>query len=395
MTVLPAILSIFGIHSKEDPTVPLTAEVILGTQKILDGINTTPETGAMYSSAVFCGERFLVEALASLPILTYNTATKDRADDDPAAVLLKVRPNQHQTPYILWSTAWRKAIRLGNAYIYVEEDQAGRPANLLLLENNRIKVKLINGQKVYSYTGDQDYTIPNSRMIHLMGYSEDGCVGIPLLQYAQRAIGLALLTEDYGLRYFTEGEQTSGGYVKVPFSDNNKIKAVKAAITAWKLNRHQIPIIPEGGEYVSTTTNNETAQYLKTREFQMLEIARFMRVPPHILMHYSTGGTYSNVESQGIDLVTNCLQSWITQGEQEINRVLYPDGQNYAEYLVDARLRGDTLSRMQAYQIGLQNRIFTRNECRRHENLPPVQGGDLFDTPTFLTPGSQGATNGQ
>ena len=395
MPVLPTLLSILGIHSKEDPTVPLTAEVILGHQKLLDGINTTPEVGACYSSAVFCGERFLVEALASLPILTYNTATKDRADDDPAARLLKTRPNQHQTPYILWSTAWRKAIRTGNAYIYVEQDQAGRPANLLLLENNRIRVKLINGQKVYHYTGDQDYTIPSSRMIHLMGYSEDGCVGIPLLQYAQRAIGLALLTEDYGLRYFTEGEQTSGGYVKVPFSDNNKIKAVKAAIQAWKLNRHQIPIIPEGGEYVSTTTNNETAQYLKTREYTTAEIARFMRVPLHILMQPANSGTYQNVESAGIDLVTNCLQPWITQFEQELNRVLFPDGQNYCELLVDARLRGDTLSRMQAYQIGLQNRIYTRNEVRKHENLPPVKDGDLFDTPTFITPGSQGATNGQ
>ena len=123
-----------------------------------------------------------------------------------------------------------------------------------------------------------------------------------------------------------------------------------------------------------------------------------MRIAPSVLMHYSTGGAYSNVESQGIDLVSNCLQSWITQGEQEISRVLYPDGKQYVEYQVDARLRGDTLSRLQAYEIGLRSRIFTRNECRQHENLAPVTGGDEFDTPTFLVPGNkqpQGDTNGQ
>lgn len=393
-------MSLLGLHSKEDPLVPLTAEVILGHTKLLDGIDTTPETGACYCSPVFCAERFLVESLATLPIQAYMTATREKASGDPAYRLLHDRPNNiGQTPFIFWSTAWRRAIRTGNAYIFVEHDQAARPANLLLLDNTRVKVRLVNGVKAYDYSGDQDYSITAGQVIHLMGFTENGIVGIPLLTYAQRAIGLSILTEDYGLRYFTEGEQTSGGYVKVPFSDNAKILRVKEAIKAWKANRHQVPIIPEGGEYVTTTTNNEQAQFLKTREFQLLEVARFTRVPPHILMHYATGGTYSNIESQGIDLVTNCLQPWITQGEQEISRALFPAGDRYAEYLIDARLRGDALTRMQAYQIGIQTGIYSVNECRKRENLPPVDGGNVHQIGTYMQPLSGARTkeagNGQ
>src|SRR5690349_3035662 len=126
-----SLANLFGRKSKEDPTIPLTAEVIYGTQKPLANVSTTPESGALYGSAVFSAERFICEALASLPLITYSRATKERAEGHPAYAVVKQRPNGFQNYFIFWSTAWRRAIRRGNAYIYLEYDNGGRLANFI------------------------------------------------------------------------------------------------------------------------------------------------------------------------------------------------------------------------------------------------------------------------
>lgn len=371
----------------ENPAVPLS-EVIFGDQTPKTDIDASPESAALYVSAAMSAIRFLSEALASLPIIIYDENRK-RAESNPAYWILHDAPNAFQTPFTFWREAWRRAFTKGNAYIYVDYDRAGRPVRLLLLDSNAVTVRIVNGVKVYTYRG---FTLGADEVIHLMGFSIDGLIGVPLLQYAEKPLRLALVAEDYALKFFSDGE-TVPGYITVPASTDSIVKQIKSLVAEWRQHRHKYPVLPGGAELKAAPTgNNQASQFLELRSFQTLEVSRITRVPPHILMHYATGGTYANVESQGIDLVTNCLQSWITQGEQEITRCFFhPAGKLYAEYLVDARLRGDNLSRMQSYEIAIRSHMMTPNECRARENLQPLSGGDTFPNLPGAAPASSPA----
>ena len=127
----------------------------------------------------------------------------------------------------------------------------------------------------------------------------------------------------------------------------------------------------------------EQAQFLQTRKFQIDEIARIFRVPPHMVGDLDKS-SFSNIEQQSLEFVKYTLDPWVVRWEQSIARsLLTPEEKKtyFAKFNLDGLLRGDYQSRMQGYAIGRQNGWMSANDIRELENLdliPAEEGGFLY-----------------
>ena len=156
-------------------------------------------------------------------------------------------------------------------------------------------------------------------------------------------------------------------------------------------------MIPQGGKFEKITIPNNEAQFIESRKFQVTEIARWFRVPPHMIADLDRA-TFSNIEHQSLEFVQHTLRPWLVRWEQELNRKLFPDDEDtgqpspyYVEFNVDGLLRGDVKARADYYVKGRQWGWLSANDVRRMENMPPIQDGDVYVSPQNMQPASQAA----
>ena len=144
--------------------------------------------------------------------------------------------------------------------------------------------------------------------------------------------------------------------------------------------------------------NNE-AQFLETRKFQVTEICRIFRVPPHMIGDLERA-TFSNIESQNISFAVHTIRPWLVRIEQAVNRALIPHnekGRFYVQFNIDGLMRGDYKSRMEGYAIARQNGWMSANDIRALENLNPIsgeEGGDAYLVNGNMIPISQAGLAG-
>jgi hypothetical protein len=212
-----------------------------------------------------------------------------------------------------------------------------------------------------------------------MGYS-------PIQQAAKQAVGLSLAAEEYGARYYGNGARP--GLIlshpgKISVGAAQRLKESFANEHQGLSNAHRTKILEEGMSVTTIGIPNNEAQFLETRKFQVTEIARIYRVPPHMLADLDRA-TFSNIEQQSINFVIYTLMPWLVRHEQAIYRDLLTEAERksiFAKYIVEGMLRGDALSRYQSYQLAINNTILTPNEIRELEDRNPVEGGDKLFTP--------------
>lgn len=361
------------------------------------GVLVTEKT-AMNATAVFACVRILAETLASLPFPVYTRLKgggKRRAPEHPLYNILHDAPNPYMTSFALRETLMGHLVTWGNAYANIKRDGRGQVVELWPLRPDRMKeVKWNNGKLKYYYQID-DGTVSEinaSAILHIAGLGFDGVMGYSPIRMAADAVGLALATEEYGARFFGNGARP-GGILKHPgrLKDDARTNLEKS----WKAthqglnNQHRIAILEEGMEYMTIGLPPEDSQFLQTRKFQLQEIARIYRVPPHMLADLERA-TFSNIEHSAIEFVVHTVRPWLVRWEQAIKQKLFlPDEREkyFAEFLVDGLLRGDTQSRFDAYQKGFQVGGFSVNEILELENRNPIgEEGDKRFVPMNMIP---------
>lgn len=220
-------------------------------------------------------------------------------------------------------------------------------------------------------------------MLHIPGLGFDGLVGYSPIAMAKNAIGMAIACEEYGAKFFANGA-TPGGLLEYP----GTVKNPEAVRESWNKgfsggNSHKIAVLEEGMKYTPISISPEQAQFLETRKFQIDEIARIFRVPPHMVGDLEKS-SFSNIEQQSLEFVKYTLEPWIIRWEQSINRALLSEKEKAAYFVkfnVDGLLRGDYQSRMNGYATARQNGWMSANDIRELENLdriPAEYGGDLY-----------------
>ena len=282
----------------------------------------------------------------------------------------------------------------GNAYAQIIRNGKGEIVALYPLMANKMSVdRDENGQLYYRYTKSPDEApiMPNNTVVllprdvlHIPGLGFDGLVGYSPIAMAKNAIGLAIATEEYGAKFFANGAAPSGvlehpGTIKDP----TKVREAWQSQFGGSSNSGKVAVLEEGMKYTPISISPEQAQFLETRKFQINEIARIFRVPPHMVGDLDKS-SFSNIEQQSLEFVKYTLDPWVMRWEQSIQRSLFTPNEKknyFVKFNVEGLLRGDYQSRMQGYATARQNGWMSANDIRELENLdriPEESGGDLY-----------------
>ena len=354
------------------------------------------EHSAMQMTAVYACVRILSESIASLPVHLYqyeSEGNKAKAVKHPLYRILHDEPNPEMTSFVFRETLMTHLLLWGNAYAQIIRNGKGEVIGLYPLMPNRMTVdRDSNGQIIYQYqmqdsdahTGKSgSVTLRPSEVLHVPGLGFDGLVGYSPIAMAKNAIGLSIATEEYGAKFFANGA-TPGGILEFP----GTVKNPESIRESWNKgfsgsNAHKVAILEEGMKYTPISISPEQAQFLETRKFQIDEIARIFRVPPHMVGDLEKS-SFSNIEQQSLEFVKYTLEPWIIRWEQSLNRALLTEKEKpdyFVKFNVDGLLRGDYQSRMNGYAIARQNGWMSANDIRSLEQLdliPDELGGNLY-----------------
>lgn len=365
------------------------------------GLTISLET-ALKASAVWACVSLIAETLASLPVHVYQKQPRGRrqVSSHPVETVLGETPNGRQTPFDFKAMLTAHALLSHGGYAEIRPGALGAVDSLWPLDSRWVTPETLpTGLMRFRVRepGKPERVINQESMFRIHGLSLDGFLGMSIAErLAVEAIGLALATERYGAAYFGQGARLSG-YLRMKGRLTREVagelRDYWADLHAGLNNAHRPAVLEEGADWVTTAAENESSQYLETREFQVAEIARWFRVPPHLIGAMEKSTTWgTGIEQMSIGFVTFTLQPWFTRWEEAIGRDLITATPFfYAKFVPAALLRGDTKSRYEAYQIAAGGNApwMSRNEIRELEEKNPLPGLDEPLAPLNMGPAQQ------
>ena len=349
---------------------------------------TVNEITALQISAVFACVKILAESVARR-----DGEKKILATEHPLYYLLHDAPNEEMTAYSFKETLMFHLLTNGNAYSQIQMNQLGEVTGLYPLLSSRMAMKRDKtGAIIYSYrptTGENEHMTEPSEIVfrrqeilHIPALGIDGLKGYSPIAMAKNAIGVALACEEFGAKFFENGARPSG-VLKHPgvLKDPKKLRESWKALYGGSENAGVTAVLEEGVEYEQLGVNQNDAQFLETRKFQIAEIARIFRVPLHMINELDKA-TFSNITQQSLEFIIYTLTPYLIRFEQAFNKALFTKkerGNYFVKFNVEGFLRGDYETRMRGYTQALQNGILSVNEVRSLEDLNALsseEGGD-------------------
>ena len=361
------------------------------TQRSITGYAVNPET-AMRVAAVFACVRVVSETIAALPLFIYQKTgpdTRSKALNHPLYELLHDQPNPWQTSFEFREMLQSHLELRGNAYAEIIPGPRGAVDQLIPLHPDHVTPRWSNGKILYRHMNFQTGVtreLTAAEVFHLRGLSSDGLHGTSPISAQVETVGLSLAAQDYGARFFAN-DATPSGVLEHPASLTKP--AQERIRDSWQKRfsregQHTTAVLEEGMKYHELGLSNRDSQLLESRKFQAEEIARIFRVQPHKIGILDRA-TFSNIEHQSIEFVTDTMLPRCRRWEQAIRRDLILAKRYYfAEFNLDGLLRGDFASRMAGYAVGRNWGWWSRNDIRRMENQDPIEGGDDYLTPVNM-----------
>lgn len=358
---------------------------------------TVNERTALQTTAVYACVRILSETIASLPLHVYRYTEGGKAKDTEHVLytLLHDEPNPDMTSFVFRETLMSHLLIWGNAYAQILRDRSGQVIGLYPLLPDQMSVHRSEKGKLFYVYNRYEEDNPNfqekgsivlsqEEVLHIPGLGFDGLIGYSPIALAKNAVGMTLACEEYGASFFGNGANP-GGVLEHPgiLKDPAKVRDSWNAVYQGTRNAHKVAVLEEGMSYKQIGIPPEEAQFLETRKFQINEIARLFRIPPHMVGDLEKS-SFSNIEQQSLEFVKYTLDPWVVRFEQALKKsLLLPEEKktHFIKFNVDGLLRGDYQSRMNGYAIGRQNGWLSTNDIRELEELNPIpqeEGGDLY-----------------
>ena len=371
------------------------AKMIVGATSN-SGMVVNPET-AMRLTAVYACVRVLSESVAQLPLIYYQRSgdRKDRATTEHLYSLLHDAPNGFQTSFEFRETKMAHLCLRGRAFSFINRSSTGRIFELLPMHPDRVKLTQNKDYSIeYEFRDIDNNVIPlrQDQVFRLTGMSFDGVNGISPIAYQRESLGISMATDKHTAKSFKNGAKMTG-ILKHPstFKDKEVAKRVQESWdnSANGENVYSTPVLEDGMDWMQVSMTNKDAQYIESRKFNVEDIARIFRVPPHKIGHLERS-TNNNIEHQGLEFVTDSMMPWLVRWEQAISRDLLTIDQRkrfFAEFLVDGLLRGDQAARAAYYNTLRNIGVLNANEIRTKENLNPRTdpGGEEYLTPLNMS----------
>lgn len=379
------------------PRDPVLVDWMGGGVNTAAGVPVTPDT-AMRETAVYTCIRVLSESVAQLPLHIYRKRKdggKDKADGHPLYDLLHTTPNEWQTSFEFREMLMGFVNLRGNAVCRVVHSNGNAVSALVPLHPDRLEIyRTTTGKRAYRYqleTGGQE-TLLQDEVMHLSGLSLDGLSGLSPIKYHKETVGASLAIKEFGARLFSNGTHIGSVFEHPEQLGDNALKHLKESIKdrfSGAINAGKPIILEEGMKVAKLGMTAEESQYLDSRKFTRSEIAGLYRVPPHKIGDLDKA-TFSNIEQQSIEFVTDTLMPWLVRFEQVISRDLISIEDRkrgyFAEFNVMGLLRGDAAARATYYKSRFEVGSITPNQIRAHENENPQKNGDTAYVPLNMIP---------
>lgn len=353
------------------------------------GQNVTEQT-AIQISTVYACVRVIAETIASLPLNLHESDGKGGshvADKHPLQMLLHDIPNEEMTSFQWREQMMTQILLRGNSYSQIVRSGTTKVLSVYpLISENMTVDRAEDGRLVYEYMDSDGQTIPMDPMevLHVPGMGFDGIMGYSPIALMKTTLGLTLAAEEYGSKVFANGATPSG-----VLTHPNRPKNMEAVRKSWNAayggsaNAGKVAILEEGMKFERIAMPNNEAQFLETRKFQVSEICRMYRVPPHMVGDLEHA-TFSNIEHQSISFAVHTIRPWLVRIEQAMNKALLSEserGKYFIKFNMDGLMRGDYKSRMEGYAIARQNGWMSTDDIRGLEDMNPIgeeKGGSEY-----------------
>ena len=376
------------------------------THTSFTGKAITPESALYGTVAVYAAVSLLAETTGSLPLHVYrrvDARNRERISSDRGswpgslARMLHEAPNPEMTAQEYWESVEGHTMLWGNHYSYILRDGAGRPRELWPLRPDRMTVTrdrdargIPVGQRRYVYhlPNGEPRGFGRSDIFHVSDFATDGIKGMSRIEVARNAIGIEQAAAEYAGRFFSNSAVPSGALVTEQKLDEPTIKQIG---TQWKeahggLSKAQATAVLHSGiDWRTIGIPPKDSQFIELRQFQIGEIARLYRIPPHMIGDVDKSTSWgTGIEQQSIGFVVYRLRANLKRIESSIHRDLGDpdtgrtllDDSLFAEFKVEGLLRGDMKSRSEFYSKGINDGWLTGEDVRAMENLSYLDGLD-------------------
>lgn len=329
--------------------------------------------------------KILSEDVATLPLVLYKRLEKGKtkAENHNLFKIINYKPNEEMLIINFLEMLMTNVLLWGNAYVQKIYNKKGEIIEIYPLYSRYMEIKRDKNNNLYFRYNEpgNEKDFDKEQIINITGLTMDGITGLSILKYARESLGLTMATEKFGASFFGSGSKP-GGVLELP--ENGRCKDKDQVRAEWnKLyqgigNANRIAILEGGMKYKPVGIPPEDAQFLQTRQFQIPEVCRWFRMPPHKIADLSNA-TFSNIEHQGIEYVSNTLRPWLVRFEKSFEAGLLNQKEikkYFIQFSVDALLRGDFNTRMQGYATARQNGWINADEIREKEDMNPMPEGE-------------------
>ncbi|MGY3017832.1 HK97 family phage portal protein [Pseudomonas sp. TE6283] len=334
-------------------------------------------------SAVYACVSAIAETVASLPLDVYRRTDdgREKARNHPLYPLLHDAPNDWQTALEFRELLQRHVLLRGNGYARIVWNGAGRVEALKPLHPDSVTVLTNASSDRLLY----DVTDRNGRLtrltaddvLHLRFHSDDGVLGRSPIHVARDTIGLALAEQTHGAKMFEQGTKLSGVIETAPGTTKEQAAQIRESWAVGQSgvgNHGKTAVLPQGAKFNTVSMTLEDAEWIEARKLSVIEVCRLFRCPP-VIVQSMESANYSNSVELARQFITLTLRRHLVAWEQAVNRTLL-GGSFFCEHNVEGLLRGDSTTRAEFYQRGIEDGWLLKSEVRRMENLPTVEGID-------------------
>lgn len=346
-----------------------------------DGKSTMATAKSAFTlSAFYNGVEQLSNDMAKLPkyVLKKDGENRIKFTDHPVNYLISQRPNDLMNAFDFWKVIEVLCIIKGNAYAIINRNsKTGYPAELDLCDNEDVVV-FKNNKKLYYKIKGETYT--SSDILHFKGFSFDGIIGVGVVTFAAKQLGISLDAQNYQQEVYKDLGLGYGVIESDKGVDKTNKKLIEEGFAAKMSakNKFKVPMLDDGMKYKSISVTPAEAQFLETNKNGILEVARWLNIAPHKLKDLSQGN-FSNIYQQSIEHVQDSILPRVISKEQEVNNKLFSTLDAsivYCKFNIAVLLRGDLEMKSKYYASAINTGYMVRNEVRALEDLNPLPGLD-------------------
>ena len=360
-------------------------------------------SSALHVSAYYAMVRNIGEDSGGLPcpvLQTMPSGSREKRREHKAWKLLNNRADKFAGAMNFRASWMMAAPGWGGGYAKIVRDGFGDPVALQGIHPARVVDSWIDGDeryyKIMMPEGKWDY-IPDRDMLHIHGVGPTGYGGYSLAGLAAETLGLTVQAEKYGAKYYENGAVPSAA-LKFPKGMDPGSPGVQAALEEWNLmagganaiNSRGVRPLFDGMDVTPMFIPPNDSQFLETRQFQIEEVARWGRMPLHMIGHLLRA-TFNNIEELGLEYVNYTLYAWLKRAENEYWMKLETEREQdegyYFEHNTSRLLRGKLADQANYYRVMESSGNLTINEVRELNNMNGIgPDGDTHFIPVFVQP---------